>query len=107
MSAPAVTLRPETPESFPNRLDIGPISISPATVLAPMAGGTDTIFRRMIRGLGGCGLIMTEITSAAGIRRKIARTLQYLYFEPAERPITAQIFGANADSLAAAAAVSE
>ncbi|MGH7936293.1 MAG: tRNA dihydrouridine synthase, partial [Chthoniobacterales bacterium] len=72
-----------------------------------MAGVTDTIFRRMIRGLGGCGLIMTEFTSAEGISRKIARTLQYLYFEPGERPITAQLFGANADSLAAAASTVE
>src|SRR3954470_16381817 len=105
MSAPAVTLPPESPASFPKTLNIGPIAISPATVLAPMAGVTDTIFRRMIRGLGGCGLIMTEFTSAEGISRKISRTLQYLYFEPGERPITAQLFGANADSLAAAAAV--
>ena len=68
-----------------------------------MAGVTDTIFRRMIRGLGGCGLIMTEFTSAEGVRRNISRALQYLYFEPGEHPITAQLFGANADSLAAAA----
>ena len=35
--------------------------IRPATVLAPMAGVTDTVFRRVIRSLGGCGLIMTEL----------------------------------------------
>src|SRR3954447_5337873 len=106
MSTPAPAIASSlTPAPIPNTLTIGPIAISPATVLAPMAGVTDTIFRRMIRGLGGCGLIMTEFTSAEGISRKISRTLQYLYFEPGERPITAQLFGANADSLAAAAAV--
>jgi nifR3 family TIM-barrel protein len=92
---------------IPTTLNIGPVCIRPATVLAPMAGVTDTIFRRMIRGLGGCGLIMTEFTSAEGVSRKISRTLQYLYFQPDERPITAQLFGANARSMAAAAAAVE
>jgi tRNA-dihydrouridine synthase len=35
-----------------------------------MAGVTDTVFRRFIRNLGGCGLIMTEFTSADGVLRK-------------------------------------
>jgi nifR3 family TIM-barrel protein len=83
------------------------IEIAPATVLAPMAGVTDTIFRRMIRSLGGCGLIMTEFTSAEGVTRQAARTLGYLYFEPDERPITAQLFGANARVMADAAKLVE
>src|SRR5690348_15082780 len=81
-----------TRRSFPIRH----LKIAPATVLAPMAGVTDTIFRRMIRSLGGCGLIMTEFTSAEGVTRHAARTLGYLYFESDEHPITAQLFGANA-----------
>jgi tRNA-dihydrouridine synthase B len=92
---------------IPAKFHIGPIPVAPATVLAPMAGVTDTIFRRMIRGLGGCGLIMTEFTSAEGVTRKISRTLQYLYFDPDEHPITGQIFGANPGSLATAAATIE
>lgn len=83
------------------------IQIAPATVLAPMAGVTDTIFRRMIRGLGGCGLIMTEFTSAEGVTRNASRTLSYLYFEPDEHPITAQLFGANARVMADAAKLVE
>ncbi len=83
------------------------IEIAPATVLAPMAGVTDTIFRRMIRGLGGCGLIMTEFTSAEGVTRNAARTLSYLYFHPQEHPITAQLFGANARVMADAAKLVE
>lgn len=83
------------------------LSIAPATVLAPMAGVTDTIFRRMIRGLGGCGLIMTEFTSAEGVTRDARRTMRYLYYAPDERPITAQLFGANADVLAEAARMVE
>jgi len=83
------------------------VAIAPATVLAPMAGVTDTIFRRMIRGLGGCGLIMTEFTSAEGVTREIRRTLHYLYFEPDEHPITAQLFGAKPEVMADAARMVE
>ena len=92
---------------FNREFRIRDVPIAPATVLAPMAGVTDTIFRRMIRGLGGCGLIMTEFTSAEGITRSAARTLSYLYFEPEEHPISAQLFGANARVLADAARLVE
>ena len=92
---------------FPAALTIRDLVIRPATVLAPMAGVTDTVFRRVIRGLGGCGLIMTEFTSAEGVTRNAARTLHYLYFEPDERPITAQLFGANPEVMASAASLVE
>jgi tRNA-dihydrouridine synthase B len=82
-------------------------TIRPATVLAPMAGVTDTVFRRVIRELGGCGLIMTEFTSAEGLSRKAARTLRYLYFDEDEHPIAAQIFGADPEVMASAAALIE
>src|SRR3984957_15887188 len=91
----------------PSTFTIRDLVISPATVLAPMAGVTDTVFRRMIRALGGCGLIMTEFTSAEGVTRNAARPLHYLYFAPDERPITAQLFGAHAASMASAAALVE
>ena len=81
------------------------VKIAPAVVLAPMAGVTDTVFRRMIRGLGGCGLIMTEFTSAVGVVHHAARVLHYLYYEPDEHPITAQLFGADAQALADGARV--
>ncbi|MHB8527034.1 MAG: tRNA-dihydrouridine synthase, partial [Candidatus Acidiferrales bacterium] len=58
---------------FPAELKIRGLSIRPATLLAPMAGVTDTVFRRVIRGLGGCGLIMTEFTSAEGVTRSAAK----------------------------------
>src|SRR5205823_11389309 len=62
------------------------LTIRPATVLAPMAGVTDTLFRRVIRGLGGCGLLMTEFTSSEGITRSAKKTLRYLYFQEDEHP---------------------
>jgi nifR3 family TIM-barrel protein len=95
---------------FPAALDIGSVRIVPATVLAPMAGVTDTVFRRFIRNLGGCGLIMTEFTSSHGVSaslraRKPTKTLKYLYFEREEHPISAQLFGADPEVMADAARV--
>src|SRR5690348_188292 len=92
---------------FPVELKIRDLSIRPATLLAPMAGVTDTIFRRVIRGLGGCGLIMTEFTSAEGVTRNAAKTLRYLYYDEDEQPIAAQLFGANPEVMAAAASLVE
>src|SRR5215831_1485745 len=92
---------------FPAELKIRDHSIRPATILAPMAGVTDTVFRRVIRGLGACGLIMTEFTSPEGLSRRAARTLHYLYFDEDEHPIAAQIFGSDPAVMASAAALTE
>jgi len=92
---------------FPVELKIRDLAIRPATILAPMAGLTDTVFRRVIRSLGSCGLIMTEFTSAEGLTRKSARTLQYLYFDEDEHPIAGQIFGSDPAVMASAAALIE
>jgi nifR3 family TIM-barrel protein len=98
-------------QAFPAQFSIGSVNLAPATVLAPMAGVTDTVFRRFIRNLGGCGLIMTEFTSSHGVSaslktRKPNRTLQrYLSFDPDEHPISAQLFGADPAVLGEAARV--
>src|SRR6202046_4728853 len=98
---------------FPSEFQIGATRIAPATVLAPMAGVTDTVFRRLIRNQGGCGLIMTEFTSSHGVvaslranslkAKKGSRTFRYLYFEPEEHPISAQLFGSDPRVMADAA----
>ena len=93
---------------FPAGFHIGPVAITPATVLAPMAGVTDTVFRRLIRNQGGCGLIMTEFTSSHGIvanrdGRRRNKTFDYLDFEPEEHPIAAQLFGSDPCVMADAA----
>ncbi len=80
-----------------------------------MAGLTDTVFRRFIRSLGGCGLIMTEFANSHGIvahrdsplPKNRRRPFNYLYYEPDEHPIVAQIFGSVPEVLAAAARVIE
>src|SRR6201985_3413347 len=92
----------------PGSVRIGKVSIAPATVLAPMAGVTDTVFRRFIRNLGGCGLIMTEFTSADGILRgKDKKAKLYLHFYEDEHPISAQLFGSDPKVMADAARIVE
>ncbi|MGB7603805.1 MAG: tRNA dihydrouridine synthase DusB [Candidatus Sulfotelmatobacter sp.] len=92
----------------PATLSIGNVTIAPATVLAPMAGVTDTVFRRFIRNLGGCGLIMTEFTSADGVlRKKDQKAKRYLHFYEDEHPISAQLFGSNPQVMSEAARMVE
>ncbi len=86
-----------------DELKIRVVSIQPAQILAPMAGITDTVFRRFIKRLGGCGLIMTEFVSSEGILRQNLKSQRFLYYTEEERPITAQIFGSDPGHLAEAA----
>ena len=104
---PLVHPEPGEARVAPN-LTIGGVHIAPATVLAPMAGITDTVFRRFIREMGGCGLLMTEFTSADGVTRKKDKKAQrFLNFYEDEHPISSQLFGSNPESLAEAARIVE
>jgi tRNA-dihydrouridine synthase B len=115
----------------PAEVRIGPVLVAPATVLAPMAGVTDTVFRRFIRhaslfsatvavsdatpdgietpvsnAQSGCGLLMTEFTSADGLARmRESKRRRYLTYYDDEHPIGAQLFGSNAETLAEAARI--
>jgi len=117
----------------PAVMRLGPVVVAPATVLAPMAGVTDTVFRRFIRHASlfsrdqrseirdqasvdavvtnessGCGLLMTEFTSADGLARmRETKRRRYLTFYDDEHPIGAQLFGANPETLAEAARIVE
>lgn len=122
----------------PAEVRIGNVRVAPATVLAPMAGVTDTVFRRFIRNASlftstnedrpplpqgvlssrveaditnvqsGCGLIMTEFTSADGLARcRESRRKRYLTFYDDEHPISAQLFGSDPTIVAGAARVVE
>ncbi len=136
----------------PAEVRLGAVAVRPATVLAPMAGVTDTVFRRFIRHASffthadadashaspaaktrpeaygctdrdsgsesvaaaisnfesGCGLLMTEFTSADGLSRmREAKRRRYLTFYDDEHPIGAQLFGSKPETLAEAARVVE
>jgi nifR3 family TIM-barrel protein len=121
----------------PAEVRIGSVAVRPATVLAPMAGVTDTVFRRFIRHASlftsekgsavrdqesdtariestisntqsGCGLLMTEFTSADGLSRmRESKRRRYLTFYDDEHPIGAQLFGSNPQTLADAARIVE
>jgi nifR3 family TIM-barrel protein len=135
----------------PAEVRLGTVVVAPATVLAPMAGVTDTVFRRFIRHaslfttcggadaaapqslgttfaagndhvpiaaesiesnitntISGCGLLMTEFTSADGLARmRETKRRRYLTFYEDEHPIGAQLFGANPETLAEAARIVE
>jgi nifR3 family TIM-barrel protein len=106
-SPPPLTAAPAA-TALPGCVRIGAVAIAPATLLAPMAGVTDTVFRRFIRNLGGCGLIMTEFTSADGVlRAKDKKAQRYLHFYPDEHPISAQLFGSDPQVMADAARLVE
>src|SRR5665213_2878609 len=123
----------------PASLAVGGVKIAPATVLAPMAGVTDTVFRRFIKNASvftapndlsfrsgaeqsasladrvesattnqqsGCGLIMTEFTSADGLSRmRETKRKRYLTYYDDEHPISAQLFGSNPATLADSARI--
>jgi nifR3 family TIM-barrel protein len=70
--------------------------------LAPMAGVTDTTFRRLCKEYGA-DVMVTEFVSAEGIFRRNERTLEYLDFVEAERPLGVQLFGGDPVHLGEAA----
>ena len=88
-------------------MKIGSINLSPAFALAPMAGMTDTAFRRLVKREGGCGLVVTEMVSSEGLVRGIDRTLEYAEYTEEERPVSIQIFGGDPEKMAAAAQIVE
>jgi tRNA-dihydrouridine synthase B len=88
-------------------MKIGSIELSPPFALAPMAGMTDTAFRRLVKRKGGCGLVVSEMVSSEGLVRGIDRTLEYAEYTEEERPVSIQIFGGDPEKMAAAAQIVE
>src|SRR5688500_11263538 len=86
---------------------IGSIELGSPLVVAPMAGMTDTAFRRLVKRQGGCGLVVTEMVSSEGLVRGIDRTLEYAEYTEEERPVSIQIFGGDPAKMAAAAQIVE
>jgi tRNA-dihydrouridine synthase B len=88
-------------------MNIGSVRLSTPFVVAPMAGMTDTAFRRLVKRNGGCGLVVTEMVSSEGLVRGIGRTLEYAEFTEEERPVAIQIFGGDPQKMADAAQIVE
>ncbi len=78
------------------------LTIDPPVLMAPMAGITDSPYRRVLRRLG-CPAVMTEMVSAEGLIRRGRGSVELLLHEPDEHPIVAQIFGARPEAMAEAA----
>jgi tRNA-dihydrouridine synthase B len=88
-------------------LKIANLTLAHPVGLAPMAGMTDTAFRRLVKRKGGCGLVVTEMVSSEGLVRGIDRTLEYAEYTEEERPVSVQIFGGDPAVMAEAARVVE
>jgi nifR3 family TIM-barrel protein len=88
-------------------MKIGSIELSSPLVVSPMAGMTDTAFRRLVKRHGGCGLVVSEMVSSEGLVRGIDRTLEYAEYTEEERPVSIQIFGGDPERMAEAARVVE
>ena len=86
---------------------IGSVGLVSPFAVAPMAGMTDTGFRRLVKRHGGCGLVVTEMVSSEGLVRGIDRTLEFAEFTEEERPVSIQIFGGDPLKMAAAAQIVE
>ena len=88
-------------------MKIGSVQLSSPFVVSPMAGMTDTAFRRLVKRQGGCGLVVSEMVSSEGLVRGIDRTLEYAEYTEEERPVSIQIFGGEPARMAEAARVVE
>ena len=81
---------------------IGNVTILNQIVLAPMAGISDSAFRRIAKEMG-CGLVVAEMVSDKAILYGSQKTIDMLYMKDDERPISQQIFGSDKESFVYAA----
>jgi nifR3 family TIM-barrel protein len=88
-------------------MKIGAVDLDQPFALAPMAGMTDTAFRRLVKRRGGCGLVVSEMVSSEGLVRGIDRTLEYAEYTEEERPVSIQVFGGDPEKMARAAQIVE
>src|SRR5262245_61992273 len=88
-------------------LRIGALKVEPPLILAPMAGITDRWFRKIIRDIGGVGIVSMEFISSDALTRGNERTLNLMAFAEEERPLAIQIYGSKVERMAAAAEIVE
>ncbi len=88
-------------------ISVGPVTLDPPIVLAPMEGVTDRAFRTLVRSLGGCGLAVTEFVSSEGLTREVEASWRMAEVDPTEHPVSIQIYGRDPKRMAQAAAYCE
>ncbi|MFQ5669292.1 MAG: tRNA dihydrouridine synthase DusB, partial [Acidobacteriota bacterium] len=88
-------------------LRVGGWTIRPNLVMAPLAGLTDPYFRRVIRKLGGCGLMVTEMVSSEALTRASRKALRMLDLRRDESPVAVQVIGGDPLRMARAAEMAE
>jgi nifR3 family TIM-barrel protein len=81
---------------------IGSVEIPNRVVVAPMAGITNSAFRVTVKEFGA-GLVVCEMISDRGIQLRNKKTLEMLFIDETEHPLSIQIFGGNKASLVEAA----
>lgn len=81
---------------------IGNVEIPHRTVLAPMAGVTNSAFRTIAKEFGA-GLVVMEMVSDKGIQYNNEKTLHMLHIDEGENPVSIQLFGSDGESIARAA----
>src|SRR5574341_1707372 len=83
---------------------VGPVPVRPGLALAPMEGHTDSSFRRLVKALGGCGLVYSEMTTAGAlVKGKVLQRTGLSVFLPEERPLAFQVTGCDPAEVAEAA----
>ena len=83
---------------------IGTVTVDPPLILAPMAGITDQYFRRILKRIGGVGVVSMEFISSEALTRGSERTRSMMHFHEEERPLAIQIYGSDAARMSDAAA---
>lgn len=83
---------------------IGNVYVKNQIVLAPMAGISNTSYRKIIKSMG-CSLVYAEMVSDKAICYQSKKTFDLLKMDDAERPIAQQIFGSDVESFVAAAKI--
>ncbi|MGH7894516.1 MAG: tRNA dihydrouridine synthase DusB [Candidatus Binatia bacterium] len=87
----------------------GRVRVEPNVILAPMSGITDSAYRALMKetNRGAVGLVVTELISIEALARHNLRTHRMLRYHPHERPLSIQLFGADPERMAQAAAIAE
>lgn len=88
-------------------LHIGDVAVDPPLVLAPMAGVTDRDFRLLVKRIGGVGLVTMEFVSSKALVMGDPEAKRLMHLSDEERPVSIQIYGSDADTMADAAAIAQ